>query len=209
MTSSEESLQWAREMISRCIRRHMKCGPGLASVLPRRVLKIGSDLSVKLVETVQNENARYVCISHRWGGAEEMSTTTTTLEAFKNGIAGYKLPKMFQDAVAYTQRMGIRYIWIDSLCIIQDDSLDWQAESSKMGSYYANSFVTLAATKSTGNQDSLFSTLQPKHRHARLGGRSFRKNVNIYARRALLTAIEARPTTRRCCAGHGFIRSDF
>jgi len=114
-----------------------------------------------------------------------MSTTTTTLEAFKNGIAGCKLPKMFQDAVAYTQRMGIRYIWIDSLCIIQDDSLDWQAESSKMGSYYANSFVTLAATKSTGNQDSLFSTLQPKHRHARLGGRSFGKNVNIYARRAL------------------------
>jgi len=70
MTSSEESFQWAREMISRCIRRHVKCSPGLASVLPRRVLKIGSDLSVKLVETVQNENARYVCISHHWVGAE-------------------------------------------------------------------------------------------------------------------------------------------
>lgn len=62
------------------------------------------------------------------------------------GIGFESLPALFQDAIVTTQKLGIQYLWIDSLCIIQDSEDDWQAESAKMGSVYRNAKVTIAAS---------------------------------------------------------------
>jgi len=62
------------------------------------------------------------------------------------------LPKTFQDAVKITQRIGKRYLWIDSLAIIQDDTQDWESEAAKMAVIYENSFLTIAATSSENCQ---------------------------------------------------------
>jgi len=59
------------------------------------------------------------------------------------------LPSTFQDAVRITKSLQVRYLWIDSLCIIQDDFSDWEREASLMGNVYANSFLTIAASSST------------------------------------------------------------
>lgn len=63
----------------------------------------------------------------------------------KKGIAFLDLSKTFRDAVQVCMEFGIEYLWIDSLCIIQDDRLDWQTQAPTMGSIYANSYLTIAA----------------------------------------------------------------
>jgi hypothetical protein len=56
------------------------------------------------------------------------------------------MPATFRDAIEITKRLGIRYLWIDSLCIIQDNAVDWERESSRMSTIYNHSYITLAAT---------------------------------------------------------------
>jgi hypothetical protein len=66
------------------------------------------------------------------------------------------LPKTFYDAITATREIGERYIWIDSLCIIQDDPNDWQKESALMGLVYSRSYCNLSATASDGSEKGLF-----------------------------------------------------
>ncbi|RFN50619.1 het-domain-containing protein [Fusarium flagelliforme] len=70
-----------------------------------------------------------------------------------HGIRYESLPKSFQDAVAVTRSIGVRYLWIDSLCIVQDDRLDWEIESSKMASIYSNAYLVLAASQATDSSE--------------------------------------------------------
>lgn len=63
-----------------------------------------------------------------------------------DGIDFEAMPRTFQDAVTVTRNLGLRYIWIDSLCIIQDDRSDWLTQSLKMGTIYRNAKITIAAT---------------------------------------------------------------
>jgi hypothetical protein len=67
------------------------------------------------------------------------------------------LPKTHQDAVIIARRLGIRYLWIDSLYIIQDDDLDWERESSKMAAIYQQAYLTIAATRSENTAGGCFS----------------------------------------------------
>jgi hypothetical protein len=67
------------------------------------------------------------------------------------------MPLNFRDAVWFTRRMGIRYLWIDSLCIIQDSKDDWGVESERMGEVYAYSFVTIAATHARNSNEGFLS----------------------------------------------------
>lgn len=75
------------------------------------------------------------------------------------------LPQTFRDAVAVTRRLGIPYLWIDSLCIIQDSPDDWAAESARMAYIYENAFVTIAADAAV---DSRTGFLNPPARHLAL-----------------------------------------
>ncbi|KAI1441725.1 HET-domain-containing protein [Annulohypoxylon stygium] len=68
------------------------------------------------------------------------------MDEFQEGIAFWKLPKTFQDAVRVTRSLGLRYLWIDSLCIIQDSDKDWKHQCAIMDDIYSNSYVTLAGT---------------------------------------------------------------
>jgi hypothetical protein len=75
-----------------------------------------------------------------------LTATKSNWQKLAANISLEKLPPLFQDAIIITRQLGLRYIWIDSLCIIQDSTRDWETESSKMGSIYENSYVTIAAT---------------------------------------------------------------
>jgi hypothetical protein len=77
-----------------------------------------------------------------------MTTTSLTLLNWLEGIFFQSLPKNFQDAVIITKSIGIRYLWIDSLCIIQDNPKDWELESANMGKVYLPSTCTIAASAS-------------------------------------------------------------
>jgi len=73
------------------------------------------------------------------------------------------LPKTFQEAILVVLSLGLEYIWIDSLCIIQDDAKDWHRQAAKMMDIYSRAFLTIAATKSTSIDGGLFSLISPKY----------------------------------------------
>jgi hypothetical protein len=67
------------------------------------------------------------------------------------------LPPTFQDAVKLVRALGIQYIWIDSLCIVQDDEKEWRQEASRMGDIYGSSYLTIAATAAIDSSKGIFS----------------------------------------------------
>lgn len=137
--------------IQNCDQAHELCKAAIAKQddesKPRRLLHISSKedkLKVKLCDQDLGA-ARYAALSHCWGVAQVLKTTAASLSLFKKEVPWSALPKTFQDAIKLTRMMGIHYIWIDSLCIIQDDRTDWETESPKMKTVYSGAYVTIAA----------------------------------------------------------------
>lgn len=101
--------------------------------------------SVKLIDS-SHLNDRYVALSHCWGTpATTFVTSKTTIAARREGFDVEEAPKTFRDAILVAHRLGICYLWIDSLCIIQGDASDWATEASRMAAVYSNAYLTIAA----------------------------------------------------------------
>jgi hypothetical protein len=150
------------------------------SQLPTRVLDIqcpdGSP-QLRLYEPATGARGQYITLSHCWGKSELLTTKKETLEARKEQISEAELPKTFRDAVAIARRIGIRYLWIDSLCIIQDSKEDWQHEAALMGQYYTKSFLTISAA---GSRDGDQGCLLPRRQYTnpvRLNLKEARPNI--------------------------------
>ena len=102
-------------------------------------------------------SARYSALSHCWGSSNmSLKTTRESLETHLTGFNERDLPKTFMDAILICRKLGIPYLWIDSLCIIQDDAEDWQRESAKMASIYRNAYLTIAAADSKDSSGGCF-----------------------------------------------------
>ncbi|KAF1844544.1 HET domain-containing protein [Cucurbitaria berberidis CBS 394.84] len=158
-TDSPAALVKIKGWIAQCIVDHGEslCRCPESVVLPTRVVDVGlQDGIVKLLET-NGAKAKYICLSHCWGLEQIITTTRSTLKERKKEIAWDDLSKTFQDAISLTRALGFDYIWIDSLCIVQDDSKDWEMESAKMASVYSNGRLTIAATRSASGHGGLYS----------------------------------------------------
>jgi hypothetical protein len=124
--------------------------------LPSRVIDVGSnDDDIRLVET-RGTTGQYLTLSHCWGKNPVVMTRQENLDLFKNNIALGILSKTFREAIHLTRRLDYRFIWIDSLCIIQDDTDDWNKEAAVMGQIYLRSALTIAATSSADGSGGLF-----------------------------------------------------
>lgn len=96
---------------------------------------------------------QYVALSHCWGSSPTLKTLSTNIERFRIGISFRELPCTFEDAVKMTSILGFEYIWIDSLCIIQDNAIDWEQQSSLMAFVYGNADLVLAASRASSTED--------------------------------------------------------
>ncbi len=139
-----------REWLVDCDLNHKNHAPVLSPncvlpLLPTRVLDIRNQNMIYL-RCTKKERGKYIALSHCWGKAKTFSTTRENLDELCKGITFDKLPKSFQDAVEVTQKLGITFLWIDSLCIVQDDVKDWDRESARMESVFAGAYCTIAAT---------------------------------------------------------------
>jgi Heterokaryon incompatibility protein (HET). len=152
--------------VSNCINTHSQClrESSGESALPTRVLDLGSNPEkgpIRLTETNGQLKGRYIALSYAWGGAEFIKTKIDTYERYqKQGIALDELPPTFQDVIELCHTLEIRYLWIDSLCIIQDDRNDWKHESVRMADVYQNAFLTVSALFNTSPYGGLFSDAQ-------------------------------------------------
>ena len=135
----------------------------------------GSEGRVIKVRLVEREDAgarkawegqHYVTLSHRWGapdGDQPLKLEMATREQLKTGIPLRDLPRTFRDAIELAAHLpGVSYIWIDSLCIIQDCNDDWLKESTRMQQVYSESFLNISATAAENSTQGIYSKRQPK-----------------------------------------------
>ncbi|PLB42552.1 HET domain-containing protein [Aspergillus candidus] len=169
-TGDDKALRFTRSKLSDCQENHLECNLEERDWgLPTRVLDLGDRVSPLTSDTrlyvTHREPEAYVCLSHCWGsdgGSRPLETTVETLSEFEQGISYQNLPKTFQDAVVFTRKLGYRFLWIDSLCIVQDDNDDWLREAGRMASIYENADLTLAAASSSNSKGGLFFKTIPE-----------------------------------------------
>jgi hypothetical protein len=145
--SPSPDISLAKDWISDCINNHSKCASNLYPNLPTRVVDVGPSDNTQKPRLLPGEvvQAPYVTLSHCWSTTKSLVTNSGNLQEHLAAIPFRKLPPMFQDAILATRKLGYRYLWIDSLCIIQDSPEDWQQECALMADIYKNAAVTITA----------------------------------------------------------------
>jgi Heterokaryon incompatibility protein (HET) len=105
---------------------------------------------------------RYMALSHSWGALEFLKLTESELPSWiEHGISIDALPPTFRDAVSVVRRVGLRFLWIDSLCIIQDSREDWRRSAAQMKDIYSNAACVIAAVASWTSSESFFARQSP------------------------------------------------
>lgn len=135
--------------------------------MPTRLLDLIpqiEDIEIRLVESSKME-VKYIALSHCWGQVAALKTTPQNVSSMFQNISFSSLPKTFQDAVSICRDFGIRYLWIDSLCIIQGEVEEWSREASRMASVYGNAFLVLAAAAAEGDHCGMFPPRQQHYCH--------------------------------------------
>ncbi|KAL6901317.1 heterokaryon incompatibility protein domain-containing protein [Trichoderma evansii] len=172
-TGSGATFRQLEAWLQMCLTKHQRvCSlvidqPG-THLYPTRLLSLQDEGQVRLVPNPGN-HVRYACLSHRWGpGTRDLSLSSSTLGTYCRGVPTATLPQLFQDVVYTTRRLQIEYLWIDCLCIPQDDLQEWQKEAVNMDIIYKNSFLTIAAAFCEGSHQTLFSDLPAKFTEHRL-----------------------------------------
>ena len=177
----EESISRAKTWTSRCDKTHRMCQIATEPRLPKRVL----DLSIghiRLMET-DGQTGQYVALSHCWGDSRPPCLTTrANLAANMEEISWDSLPKTFQDSILVCRKLGIDYLWIDSICIIQDDDIDWMLESAKMASVYHGSYLTICATSALSDDIGLWTAFSQGAPVKKFSIRLESQNFQIYTR---------------------------
>ncbi|KAL6892153.1 heterokaryon incompatibility domain-containing protein [Trichoderma evansii] len=190
---AEQILSWTND----CERNHEDCRVSHAPILPKRVVKIVPDmigaLKVRLVEPQPLTESRYACLSHCWGKTQILRTVSENIERLKDEIPWNSLSKTFQDAIEFSRTIGIEYIWIDSLCIIQDSANDWEGEAAKMADYYANCHITLAATASIDGSVGFFPKLPEYDEPLEIQGVYHGQRYHLIAETAISHPYEVQP----------------
>ena len=146
---------------SRCQLNHReRCRQPDSVPLPTRVIEIGSE-SIKLIDT-EGRFSKYSALSHCWGSRSgPLKTLSSNIDDHKKGIDIPAMSKIVRDAIEVCRILSITYLWVDSLCIIQDDSSDWTTESANMAAIYANASLTISATSAAEEEAGIFAA-RPK-----------------------------------------------
>lgn len=165
-TKSQESFRFAQDQLHNCLQYH-DCGTSLpldvagqstplwpTRLIDCRAFEDSSD--VRLINDV-HPSERYAALSYCWGKTHAFVTTTRSLRDRQTRIVYNALPKTFKDLIDIACHLDIRYVWVDALCIVQDDVGDWSREASKMGAIYSKAYLTVAADASSDSDGGCFN----------------------------------------------------
>lgn len=148
---SDECNRFLEQQIHKCTTSHAACHMEEAGMmsLPRRVVHLGNmgNGDARLIHS-NGLRGKYAALSHSWGSFQPIRTLQANEAAMKHTIPWEALSEVFRDAIRLCRKLQIYYLWIDSLCIVQDSALDWETESAKMCDYYENAYLTISATSS-------------------------------------------------------------
>jgi hypothetical protein len=150
----EDVARW----ITICETNHSECLGREEKLLPTRVIDVGDEKHDPFLSISNGRHGSWITLSHCWGGTQPVKTELSTLHDRSMKLPLEELPPLFKDAVIVTRNLGYRYLWIDSLCIIQDSTDDWIRESANMGYVYSNCVLTIAAEASPNSTFGLFQS---------------------------------------------------
>ncbi|KAE9367236.1 HET-domain-containing protein [Stipitochalara longipes BDJ] len=177
----QETLSVAKNWLRHCLENH-KCHQSLfvprrsgntpqdladaiderSTFYPTRLLDLrvfGDDCpDIRLIESPA-PGSPFATLSHCWGGDTKCQATTRTIHNLRDRILYTGLPQTYRDAIAVCRFLSIRYLWIDSLCIIQDSQEDWAREAARMSYVYSNTHVTISADWSPNSEGGCFKDL--------------------------------------------------
>ena len=165
------ALSWMARCMQNADGQHDICNRRNEDYVPTRLLDVKQALKNKMVRLVclcKSEAAfkgtEYASLSHCWGahGAKENpKLLTTNIESRQaEGLDWTNLPKTFQDAFKIASWLGLDWLWIDSMCIMQDSESDWKAEASVMDKVYMNAKVNISADKGQDSRSGCFAQRQ-------------------------------------------------
>lgn len=150
--ASPQANNRAQSWMEACDKNHSKCVSNTNVSLPRRLLEISGndamDCTVRLRET-EGETGRYATLSYVWGDCQQLLTLKSNYNQHLDEIEVDDLPPGIADAIFIALGLGIKYLWIDALCIIQDSMQDKMSEIGNMANIYKNSYVTISAASTT------------------------------------------------------------
>lgn len=170
-TMSKSSLNCASRWLHQCLSSHEQCVGNIekSSWYPTRLLHVenytDSIKRIRLIHSAREQpQGPYLTLSHRWGESETLKLTRGNIGTFARAIDISSLPKKFSDALRVTVALGCQYLWIDSLCIIQDedDLSDWSHEAGLMHKVYLHSRCNISASVSKGSEEPLSRDRDPK-----------------------------------------------
>lgn len=134
-----------KQWLTACRDEHTDCKYEDADGYPKRLVDISNPSSIRVVETGYQRH-QYCALSYCWGGREPLMLLRRNEAELSAGIGTDSLPACFLDAVHVARGLGMEYIWIDALNILQYDKEDWEGESARMAGIYADAaFVIIAA----------------------------------------------------------------
>ncbi|GAB1319881.1 hypothetical protein MFIFM68171_10091 [Madurella fahalii] len=162
-TKTEAAFNRISSWLAACCSGHTTCNTtaGDPGFMPSRVLDVtygwntdSSEDKIRL-DVSPATPSPYVALSYCWGADLDgvIKTETTNIEEHQGGITVDSLPKTVRDAVYVCRGLKIPYLWVDALCIVQNDEKDWQKEAARMHQVYSCSYLTIAAHRAASCKD--------------------------------------------------------
>jgi hypothetical protein len=163
MSNTRASLEKCKEWFNDCCSTHSRCSHARTGFIPTRLIAVNEDIPrLCLSEELEGKTIKWATLSHRWSSLKFSTLTSSTLETYRRRISSEALPKTFRDAIDVCRYIGLDFLWIDSLCIIQDSKVDWKKESVLMTQVYGQCDLNIAATAAENASVGCFLD-RPKH----------------------------------------------
>jgi len=136
------------EWLANCKSNHMQCRTH-SDFVPTRLIEIcGTERQTVRISS-PTVPVDWLALSYCWGTTKQSVTTSSNIHLRYEGVTVSELPKTLQDAITVARDLGFQFLWIDSMCILQDDERDWAKESATMADVYSKATLVLAATSAS------------------------------------------------------------
>ncbi|OAL44083.1 HET-domain-containing protein [Pyrenochaeta sp. DS3sAY3a] len=149
-------LEIAKEWVESCAHNHEDCNVTVNETLPTRLISVAGPTPHLVLTEGWESKPQFCTLSHCWGTEPFLKLTVDNYESFLSRIPTGELPKTFQDAIHISRKLGVDYLWIDSLCIIQGNIEDWRREAGLMSNVYGGSYINIAASSATNAHEGCF-----------------------------------------------------
>lgn len=155
-SQAPEVIAQIRGWLHECVNNHEACSRRVNELLSR-VIDVGKndDSSEPKLYISHGEHVPYITLSYRWGAVSSTVLTRSSLEQFQKAVPKGAMPSTIGDAIPLTRKLGVRYLWVDALCILQGDASDWEIESNKMSKIYEGSHLTIVADEANSRHAGL------------------------------------------------------